>query len=214
MKKNRQPVAYWVNVFLFIAVILGLWWMCIKNIEPYHIAVKQLFGIGQEPIQVIELLNFKFQFLISWMVALIFWAILQGFQIAYLLITQSEKALGFLIQRAARSAKYAETENDDYPLRAAKRRYNSLPLQVLTYLKLACIFAYVVEFFVNTNAFPLAEGGMWGLLVAIAVDWSRLDVGNLAMILLTLFAVEGLVFAGLMLYRILEVFSLSGAYQK
>lgn len=214
LDKNRQPIAYYVFWGVFIAICLGLIWCAWQNILPYLSVVRKVFRLSNQPSQVIQILWFRFQLSLAWVVAAIFWAILQGFQVSHLLLTQSEKALDFLIKKANSKGPY-QVRSDDVPdLQFAKRRYNALPLATLTYLKLACICAYVIEFIVNIDTYPLVDGGTWGLLMAIALfQWDRIRGDNLMLVLLTLFAIEGLVFAAIMCYRVIEVFKDSEAYR-
>ncbi|MBD2771124.1 hypothetical protein [Iningainema tapete] len=212
--KDRQPLAYYVFWGVFIAICLGLIWCAWQNVLPYQAVVRKIFRLSNRPTQIIPILWFRVQLSLAWLVGAIFWAILQGFQISHLLITQSEKALDFLIKKANSKGVYQIRSDDASELRFAKKRYNALPLATLTYLKLACIVAYVIEFFVNIDTYPLVDGGWWGAVLAIALfQWDRIRMDNLAMVLLTLFAVEGLVFAAIMCYRIIEVFRDSEAYK-
>lgn len=214
LNKNKQPLVYYVFWGVFFAICMGLIWCCWQNILPYQAVVRKVFHLNNQPIHVVQILWFRIQLSLAWVVAAIFWAILQGFQVSHLLITQSEKALDFLIKRANSKGTYQIRNDDVADLQFAKRRYNALPLATLTYLKMACITAYVIEFFVNLDSYPLTNGGWWGLLLAIALfQWDRIRMDNLAMILLTLFAVEGLVFAAIMCYRVIETFRDSEAYR-
>ncbi len=214
-RSRRQPLLYYVFWAILIVTCLVLIWSAWQNTLPYQAVVKRLFRINDTgSTKIMQILWFRIQLSLSWFVGAAFWAFIQGLQITYLLITQSDRALDFLIQKANSKRTYDESDKDDRTLAFAKRRYNSLPLATLNYLSLACVFAYVVEFFVNLNSFPLFNGGFMEMLTAVVLlEWNRFDAGNLAMILLTLFAVEGLVFAGIIFYRIIEVFRESEAYK-
>lgn len=213
--KYKEPVAYYIFWVLFYAILLGIAVFAYQNILPYQAVVKKIAHIPQEePTRIIQILWFRLQLSYSWMIGAIFWAILQGLQVGYLLFVESEKALDFIIKKADSKTKYAEKEADSQTLRFAKRKYNDLPLQVLILLQLGCVFAYVVEFFVNSFSFPLFNGSFLEAAIAfLALQWDKFDFGNLVSILLTLFAVELLVFSALLTYRVIEIFKESGAYK-
>lgn len=214
-RSRRKPLLYYVFWAILVVICLALIWSAWQNTLPYQAVVKKLFKINDAgSTKIVQILWFRVQLSLSWFVGAIFWAFVQGLQITYLLITQSERALDFLIQKANSKKTYEESDKDDRTLAFAKRKYNSLPLATLNYLLLGCIFAYSVELFVNLNSFPIFNGGLVEMLYsAFLFEWDKFDIGNLAMILLTMFAVEGLVFAGIIFYRIIEVFRESEAYK-
>ena len=172
-----------------------------------------MFGLREEPLfPIFKILWWRVEITLSWMVAAIFWAILQGFQIAYLLFTQSEKALDYVIQRDKTSGKYDINDIDSGIVRGAKKKRNALSLSSLLYLQFACIAAYVIETVINYESYPVFGKSFFEILTKMIS--LNLDLKQFALLAITIFAIEGLVFAAIITYRIIEVFKNSGAYRK
>ncbi|MEO1560445.1 MAG: hypothetical protein AAFS12_12705 [Cyanobacteria bacterium J06632_19] len=212
-KSTKKPFVFYFFWAVFIALVAGIIFMAWNNIIPYHNATKAWFGLGEQPLfPVFKVLWWRVEISLSWMVAAIFWAILQGFQIAYLLFTQSERALDYIIQRDKSSAKYAVTEKDSNIVKGAKNKRNNLPLSSLLYLQFACISAYVIETIINYESYPVFGKSFFEILTKMIT--LNFDLKQFAMLAVTIFAIEGLVFAAIVTYRVIEVFKNSGAYKK
>ncbi|MBW4604003.1 MAG: hypothetical protein KME29_31665 [Calothrix sp. FI2-JRJ7] len=213
---NKKPFVYWFFWILLVAVCLGLVVFAWYNIQPYQNAAMAIFKIPRnEPSKFFDILWFRFNLSTSWVIGAIAWGILQGFQVNYLLITQSEKALDFLIRQSNTKGSYALKEQDDKELKFAKKQYNRLPLSTLTFLRVARTVCYTIELFVSLYSYPWINGSWWDFVVSVSTGrFDRLNYNNIVMALLLMFAVESLVFAAIMIYRVIEVFNKSGAYKK
>ncbi|MEL6165844.1 MAG: hypothetical protein AAFR37_19535, partial [Cyanobacteria bacterium J06628_3] len=75
----------------------------------------------------------------------------------------------------------------------------------------ACIAAYVIETIINYESYPVFGKSFFEILTKMIT--LNFDLKQLAMLAVTIFAVEGLVFAAIVTYRIIEVFKRSGAYK-
>lgn len=211
--KQRQPLAYYAFWLLLGAIVFLTLWCCYQNIIPYEIVVRRIFKIQSNPIGVFNILGQRFTLTMAWLVAFVFWGVLQGLQVGYLLLTQSEKAMQFMISKINSRQLHEIREKDSNGLKTAKRSYNEAPLAVLNFLGYGQLVAYAIEIVINFNAYPLWKGGILGLFLAI-FDWSRFSLDNAVIFLITLVAVEYSVFAALMVYRLIEIFKESKAYSK
>lgn len=214
-KNNKKPIIYWFFWVVLIAICFGLAIFAWSNIAPYQAVVVHMFKLPKnEPSKIIDILWFRVNLSTSWLIGAVWWAVMQGFQIGYLLLTESERALDYLIKQSNVKGNYAIKEGDNSELKFAKKRFNALPLSTLTFLKVARTICYTIEFFVGFYSFPLVDGGWWGLLGAIFMfQFNQIKFDNLAMILILMFAVENLVFSGIMIYRLIQLFHKSEAYK-
>lgn len=215
-KNNQKPLVYWFFWLVLFAICFGLAIFAWNNIAPYQAVMVKIFKLPTtEPDRFFQILWFRINLSTSWLMGAVAWAVLQGFQVSYLLITLSEKALDYLIKQSNAKGTHAINETDINDLKFAKRRFNGLPLASLTYLKVARTVCYVIEFFVGLNSFPLVNGGWWELIsIVFTAQFNQIRFDNLVMILILMFAVENLLFAAIMIYKVIEVFKESKAYKQ
>ena len=206
--KHRQPLAYWVFWGVFIALVVAIMFFAYWNIQPYEAVMRTFFRVSTRPFSLFN----RFKLSQAWLVGAIVWAICQGFQIGYLLLVESEKAMDFIIKRYNSAKRYEIDEQDPGALRTAKQQHNQASLSVLLFFGFARLFAYGIEIPVNLSQFPLWDNGSLGFLMALFTlnfKWA-----NLAIFIITLLAVEYLVLGAIMVWRMLQLFKQSGAYQK
>lgn len=211
--KHKQPLAYYAFWLLLGAIVFLILWCCYQNIIPYEIVVRRIFKIQSNPIGVFNILGQRFTLTMAWLVAFVFWGVLQGLQVGYIVLTLSEKSMKFMLSKILSRQHYGVEKKDSNGLKIVKRSYNESPLAVLNFLSFGRLVAYGIEIVINFNAYPLWDGGLFGFFMAL-VDWSRFRIENAVLLLITLVAVEYSVFAAIMVYRLIEIFKESKAYSK
>jgi hypothetical protein len=207
---KKQPPEFYFFGAVFVALLAAIALMCWHNISPYYNLAKDWFFIGDEPSGGIDILGFRLHLSMAWVVSAIFWAVLQGCQIAYLLYSLSEKALDFVIEKDKLNSKYLVNKNDSRHVKQVKKKRNELPMATWTYLQTFCIAAYTIEAIVNYQTYPIFGSSEFEMIGKAATQ--SYDFEEISLYILTIVAVESLVFVAIIFYRILEVFVKSGAY--
>jgi len=208
---KKQPAEFYFFLIVFIALLAAIAMMCWNNIIPYYNLVKTWFFVGgEEPLYVFDFFQYRIQLTLSWLAGMILWAVLQGCQIAYLLYTFSERALDFVINQDNSTQKYHISDRDSRLVKRAKKTRNELPMASLMWLQLFCLGAYGIETAINYETYPFLAGGLSTIGKIVTFNY---DFKEVFLYFLTIFAVESLVFAAIIFYKILEVFYRSGAYK-
>ena len=208
---KKQPLEFYFFATIFVALILAIMFMCWQNIVPYHNLFKKWYGLDSEPLSVFEVFQFKVEITLAWLTGLIFWAVLQGLQVAYLLYTFSEKVLDYDLSKDRNNSKYLVEKEDSRLAKKAKKIRNNLPLRNLFYLQCFCLGAYGIEAAINYETYPFLGQGI-GMIGKFANF--NYDLKECFLYFLTIIAVEGLVFVAIVFYHVLESLSESGAYQR
>jgi hypothetical protein len=202
--KPRQKLKSntWLVVLYWALVASGIWFAYL-NIQPYERAVAFLSGKTINAafislISVIPIINGLVAILaksITWIVGAILWAVIQIIEVLPLVLYSHEKFMENMIASADRRAKYLEKESDDPTLKMLKRTYNHLPTSVVSNLEILKIFTYTIDFLICITVYsPVASGKFSDFFFILATgQWNKLDYGNLALALVTLFAIEVIV---------------------
>lgn len=202
-KTSRQPKPNtWLRLLYWGLVATGFWFAYL-NIQPYERAVAYLSGKTVNSafaslIAVIPVINgiaAIFAKSITWILGTILWGVIQIIEVLPLVLYNHEKFVANIITSADSRNKYAEKETDDPTLRMLKRTYNSLPTSVISNLEILKIFTYTFDFLICITVYsPVASGKFSDFFFIIATgQWNKLDYGNLALALVTLFAIEVIV---------------------
>jgi len=210
-KKSKQPFVYYAFWFLMVCLVVLIAVCCYQNIIPYEIVAKRVIKEADKVVSSFDIFGNQIKLTIGWLVAFFVWAVIQGLQIGYLLLSESEKALNFMIRKTESKGHYSVRDQDSEGLKRVKRSYNDSPLSIYYFFSFSRLVAYGIEIVVNFTAYPAWDGGLPGLLWAM-VDWSKFRVDNLVLLIITLVVVEYTVFSAIMVWRLIEVFKQSGAY--
>ncbi len=132
---------------------------------------------------------------LSWILGAILWGVIQIIEVLPLILYNNEKFIEKIVTEADGRTRYQEKDNDDPTLRMLKRTYNHLPISVVSNLEVLKIFTYTVDFLICLTVYsPVATGKISDLIFILATgQWGKLDYGNLALALVTLFAIEVIV---------------------
>jgi hypothetical protein len=198
-KSKTNP---WLRLLYWGLVIAGIWFAYL-NIQPYERAVSFLGGKATSSaftslVAAIPLVNGLaaiFSKSLSWILGAILWGVIQIIEVLPLILYNNEKFIEKIVSEADGRSRYQEKDIDDPTLKMLKRTYNHLPISVVSNLEVLKIFTYTVDFLICLTVYsPVATGKISDLIFILATgQWGKLDYGNLALALVTLFAIEVIV---------------------
>ncbi|MBG1258639.1 hypothetical protein F8S20_05515 [Nostoc sp. BAE] len=201
-RENGQKTNSWLRLLYWGLVIAGIWFAYL-NIQPYERAVSFLGGKATSSafislVAAIPLINgiaAIFSKSLSWILGAILWAVIQIIEVLPLILYNNEKFIQKIVGEADGRSRYQEKDTDDPTLKMLKRTYNHLPISVVSNLEVLKIFTYTVDFLICLTVYsPVSSGKISDLIFILATgQWGKLDYGNLALALITLFAIEVIV---------------------
>ncbi|BAY78369.1 hypothetical protein NIES25_48430 [Nostoc linckia NIES-25] len=178
---------------------LGLW-ICYLNIGPYAYVVKILSGKvidttliqGFYAIPVLGKVLAAIGLISHWGIGLLIWAVIQVCQILPILLKHNRKYIKNILDEVASGGAYQVSESDDPVVKQLKRLYNLLPLQSMRKARTYAKVAYGVDAVFCGIAYPPIAGGDIGQLffVLLTGQWHLIDWGAVALMLITMFAIE------------------------
>jgi hypothetical protein len=201
-KENGQKTNSWLRLLYWGLVIAGIWFAYL-NIQPYERAVSFLGGKATSSafislvaaIPIINGIAAIFSKSLSWILGAILWSVIQLIEVLPLILYNNEKFIEKIVSETDARSGYQEKDTDDPTLRMLKRTYNHLPISVVSNLEVLKIFTYTVDFLICLTVYsPVESGKISDLIFILATgQWGKLDYGNLALALITLFAIEVIV---------------------
>ncbi|MUH00342.1 hypothetical protein F7734_51960 [Scytonema sp. UIC 10036] len=197
-KKKKTPQK-WLRILYWGLVGCGIYFAYL-NITPYARAVEFLGGrtVSQAflyLISVIPIVNGIAAIVgqgITWLLGAMLWGVIQIIEVLPLILYNHEGFMSQVISNADSRAKYQIKDTDDPTLAMLKRTYNALPISVVSNLEKLKIATYTVDFLICITVYsPVASGKFSDFFWILATgQWGKLDYGNLALALITLFAIE------------------------
>lgn len=129
---------------------------------------------------------------ITWLLGLILWGIVQIIELLPIILYNHEGFMATVIGQADRRTRYTEKETDDPTLKQMKRIYNAMPTSMIRNLERLRIGVYVLDFLICFTVYsPVASGKITDFFWIISTgQWGQINVGNLLLAAITLFAVE------------------------
>jgi hypothetical protein len=197
--KTKVKSNKWL-VLLYWGLVLSAIWFAYLNIQPYEKAVAFLSGKTLDStflyiISAIPVINGIAAFFaksITWILGAILWGVIQIIEVLPLVLYNHQKFMENMISSADSRTKYTLKETDDPTLRMLKRTYNHLPTSVVSNLEILKIFTYTIDFLICITVYSPVQSGKFSdfFFVLATGQWGKLDYGNLALALVTLFAIE------------------------
>lgn len=189
----------WLRVLYWCLVLAGIWFAYL-NIQPYEKVVSLLSGKTVNSaflavISAIPIINGIAATIgkgITWILGTILWGIIQIIEVLPLILYNHEKFVQNMIASADSRSRYQLKEGDDPTLKMLKRVYNGLPTSVVSNLEFLKVFTYTLDFLICITVYsPVASGKFTDFFFILATgQWNKLDYGNLALAIVTLFAIE------------------------
>jgi hypothetical protein len=185
---------------LYWGLVLSAIYFAYLNIQPYEQAVRFLSGkvVNQSfmyLISVIPIVNGIAAFLsggITWILGTLLWSVIQIIEVLPLILYNHEGFMQQVISNVDSRSKYQVKDGDDPTLAMLKRTYNALPISVVSNLERLKIMTYTIDFLICITVYsPVPSGKFSDFFWFVATgQWGKLDYGNLALALTTLFAIE------------------------
>lgn len=196
-KKNKSNT--WLRLLYWGLVLSGIWFAYL-NIQPYEKMVsllsgKALNGAFGYLISVIPIINGIAAIVgkgVTWILGMVLWGTIQIIEVLPLVLYNHEKFVQTVISSADSHSKYQLKDGDDPTLKMLKKTYNALPTSVISNLEMLKVFTYTIDFLICITVYsPVASGKFSDFFFIIATgQWGKLDYGNLALAIVTLFAIE------------------------
>jgi hypothetical protein len=197
--KTKVKSNKWL-VLLYWGLVLSAIWFAYLNIQPYEKAVAFLSGKTLNSaflyiVSAIPVINGIAAILakgITWILGAILWGVIQIIEVLPLVLYNHDQFMENMISSADSRTKYVEKETDDPTLKMLKRTYNHLPTSVVSNLEILKIFTYTIDFLICITVYSPVQSGKFSdfFFVLATGQWGKLDYGNLALVLVTLFAIE------------------------
>lgn len=191
-----------VRILYWVVVISGLWFAYL-NIGPYAKAVQLTIQTATPDnallkliysIPIINGIAATIGTALHWIVGFFIWLAIQTIEVFPIILRRDRAFMRTLIQETQTADKFAEKEGDDPTLAALKRWYNNFPTLTLTNARNLALFAYAIDFLICIIVYPPVRGGFGQLMfVLFTGQWNRLDWGNIALLIITLFAIETII---------------------
>ncbi|MBD1842133.1 hypothetical protein H6F89_01640 [Cyanobacteria bacterium FACHB-63] len=182
-------IAWVLAIGLFVALVR----VAITNIEPYY----SLFqGAGNDSpwvknLPVLGWFLFTWNNVISAIGAILVWAVVQIFQVLWILIALDRKAKRGALKDARQNGMDANAFSDRRARKVAKG-LNGIPFFFIRWSALLALAAYAFDFAVGIHKYPPARN-LQVFFVAIASGiTSRIDWGNFWKLLIMMFSFEAL----------------------
>lgn len=196
---SKNIPSQWLKILYWGLVLSGVYFAYL-NIQPYEQAVRFLSGkvINQAFIylvSVIPIINGIANFLgrgVTWVLGTLLWGVIQIIEVLPLILYNHEGFIQQVISDADSRSKYQPKEGDDPTLAMLKRTYNALPVSLVSNLERLKIVTYTIDFLICITVYsPVASGKFSDFFWFVGSgQWNKLDYGNLALALVTLFAIE------------------------
>ncbi len=196
--KNNKPNT-WLRLLYWGLVCAGLWFAYL-NIQPYERVVgllsgKTLNGAFVYLISIIPVINGIAAIIgkgVTWILGTILWGVIQIIEVLPLVLYNNESFVQTVISSADSRSKYQLKDTDDPTLLMLKKVYNGLPTSVISNLEMLKVFTYTIDFLICITVYsPVLTGKFSDFFFILATgQWGKLDYTNLALALITLFAIE------------------------
>lgn len=190
-----------VSILYWLIVCAALWFAYL-NINPYAQAVKYVMdgtldrGFFQMLLQtpfVGAVLRF-FAVGGHWIIGLILWAVIQTIECFPIVLKHDRAFMRTVIDENEDSRHYDISEQDDPAVQWLKRWYNRFPMLTITKARNLALFAYTADFLICMFVYPPADGGFSNFFFLVMTgQFSALNWGNVALMMITLYAFEAIV---------------------
>jgi hypothetical protein len=187
-----------VKILYWLCVVIAIWFGFL-NVNPYAQAVRLVVRNSTDSslVQIIAMIpivnGFAFIFgsAMHWLIGLILWGIIQTIEVFPILLKRDRAFMKVIINENQGTEKFKVDAKDDPALAALKTWYNRFPTLTMNNARNLALFTYAIDFLICTIIYPPCKGGFGQLMfILVSGQWTRLDWGNIALLMITLFAIE------------------------
>ena len=188
-----------VKVLYWLCVAAGIWFAFL-NINPYAQAVRLIIRNSTSDTSLVQIIAMipivnGFAALLGsamhWLIGLILWGIIQTIEVFPILLKRDRAFMKVIINENQGAEKFKVGKDDDPAIAALKNWYNRFPTLTMSNARNLALFTYAIDFLICTVVYPPCKGGFGQLMfILVSGQWTRLDWGNIALLMITLFAIE------------------------
>lgn len=188
-----------VKVLYWLCVAAGIWFAFL-NINPYAQAVRLIIRNSTSDTSLVQIIAMVpivngFASLLGsamhWLIGLILWGIIQTIEVFPILLKRDRAFMKVIINENQGAEKFKVGKDDDPAITALKNWYNRFPTLTMSNARNLALFTYAIDFLICTVVYPPCKGGFGQLMfILVSGQWTRLDWGNIALLMITLFAIE------------------------
>ena len=188
-----------VKVLYWLCIAAGIWFAFL-NINPYAQAVRLIIRNSISDTSLVQIIAMipivnGFAALLGsamhWLIGLILWGIIQTIEVFPTLLKRDRAFMKVIINENQGAEKFKVDAKDDPALAALKNWYNRFPTLTMSNARNLALFTYAIDFLICTVVYPPCKGGFGQLIfILVSGQWTRLDWGNIALLMITLFAIE------------------------
>ena len=188
-----------VKVLYWLCIAAGIWFAFL-NINPYAQAVRLIIRNSTSDTSLVQIIAMipivnGFAALLGsamhWLIGLILWAIIQTIEVFPILLKRDRAFMKVIINENQGAEKFKVGKDDDPAIAALKNWYNRFPTLTMSNARNLALFTYAIDFLICTVVYPPCKGGFGQLMfILVSGQWTRLDWGNIALLMITLFAIE------------------------
>ena len=188
-----------VKILYWLCVAAGIWFAFL-NINPYAQAVRLIIRNSTSDTSLVQIIAMipivnGFAALLGsamhWLIGLILWGIIQTIEVFPTLLKRDRAFMKVIINENQGAEKFKVGKDDDPAIAALKNWYNRFPTLTMSNARNLALFTYAIDFLICTVVYPPCKGGFGQLMfILVSGQWTRLDWGNIALLMITLFAIE------------------------
>lgn len=189
-----QGIIKFTKILLLVIAV----WFAVLNIQPYirlvDLLVQSGGGSGLQWLQSIPLVGWavaKLVGLLTSFIAVLMWATIQVLELLPRILRKDMGSILALVQ-GLQQIQWLHIGDEDHPFVARlKAQHNHMPIRAIQKASVIASIVYLFDFVLCCVAYPPIRGGFEALgLFLQAPTFSDIDVGNLLMVGVVLFAVE------------------------
>jgi hypothetical protein len=205
---------------LYWLVVAAAVWFAYLNVAPYAAAVKFVMSNTMDTALMQLLLRLpligavvKFASLgAHWIIGLVVWAAIQTIEIFPIVLKHDRSFMRTVISDQENSQKFALKSEDDPAVRLLKQWYNRFPMLTVTKARNFALFVYAIDFCICLLVYPPSDGGFSDFFFLLMTgQFMAFDWVNIALLMVTLYAIEAIVHLLFFLGQILWYYRLSRA---
>lgn len=212
-----------------LSVVQILWWLCVAaalwfaylNINPYAQAVRFILGTIADNslvrgILALPLLGSLFAFtgiFAHWIIGFVLWAVIQTIEVLPIILRHDRAFLRTVLSHHDQSHRVPLSSTDNPTLKALKLWYNRFPLLAIAKARRWRKLTYAIDFLICIIVYPPAASFSTFLFLIFTGQWSALDWANIALLVVTLLAIEVIVELLLWIGQIVFYYRSSAEYR-
>jgi|GEM_PF-864590 len=220
--KGKSSAGLTTAQILYWLCWAAFFWFAYLNVNPYAQAASFILSTISDNTLVQWFLSWpligpllaSLALAAHWIIGLIVWGVIQTIEVLPIILHHDRRFMRTVIAENGKAQRFAIAEDDSPTIRSLKKWYNLFPSLVVSKTRKWRKVTYAIDALICFLVYPPAPGGVRNLLFLLMTgQWYALDWGNIALSLVTLFAIEVLIHLLLFVGQIVYHYELSAQYQ-